>query len=466
MVTVSGNEVVANRSNFGAGVYALSYGLTGAGDVAVSGNRITDNIGNNGNGGGIYAESVAVTVTSGMVNVANNTILNNTSTGTNNKGLGGGLYANTSSTTTGDSGKIMVNGNMITDNRGEFGGGVYADSTSRTGLAGELDFKDNRILGNQASAGGGGITAMSVTVSGTAADIVLINNILAGNNAGTSQNGGGLWARSFASGTGKAGNFTLTHNTITGNRGTCGVSLYLEGNTVDIYNNIIRGNLSSCVTAVVDDINVDGMGILNGFNNNTSGGRTFDWTTSGGNIDHDSSFVSPGHWDEQGTPEDPSDDQWVEGDYHFRDGSPCIDMAHSTPPGMPVSDRDGNQRKVGSKPDMGAYEYAACFSISPEFDISVFCAQYAGTGYAFTLNYYKNPNDFNGLYWELNPTTFSQVDSSSSCLTTQQNLSLPIDCAQFLGKPYSFTLDFYKNPMVSNERFFWKMDVSTFKVKE
>lgn len=465
MVTVNGNKVVANRSNFGAGVYALSYGPIGAGKVAVSGNRITDNIGNNGNGGGLYAGSHTVTATSGMVNVANNTISNNVCNGAG-KGEGGGVYVYTSSAAPGNAGRITVSGNIIKDNRGGFGGGVYAESSSHTGLAGELDFTDNRISGNQASSGGGGITAMSVTVSGTAADTVLINNILAGNNAGTSQNGSGLWARSFSSSnSGKAGNFTLTHNTITSNRGACGVLLFLEDNNVDIYNNIIRGSLAS-VPAVIDDISVDGMGILNGFNNNTSGGRTFDWTTSGGNIDQDPFFVSPGHWDDGGTPEDSSDDLWVDGDYHLRVGSPCIDKAHSTPPGMSVSDRDGNQRKVGDNPDMGAYEYTACFPVSPELDISVLCAQYAGFGYAFTLNYYKNPHDPTGFYWELNPETFSQVTPSGPCLTLQQNLKLSVSCAQFLGKPYSFTLDYDKNPMMPSGRFFWKMDVSTIKAKK
>jgi len=464
MVVVNRNEVVGNTSNFGAGVYATSYGPKGPGDVTISGNRVTDNVGNNGNGGGIYAGSDAVTAASGMVSVVSNIILHNTSNGTNNTGMGGGIYAYTSSATTGDSGKIMVNGNIIKDNRGEFGAGVYAESSTRTGLAGELDFKGNWISENQAISGGGGIVAMSFTVSGTAADTVLTDNILAGNNAGTSQSGGGLWVRSVTS-SGKTGHLALAHNTITGNRGACGVLIYLDGNTADIYNNIIWGNLSACAGAAVHDMDVGGMGTLNGFNNNISGG-TFDWTASGGNIDQDPFFVSPGHWDEQGLPADSSDDLWVEGDYHLRNGSPCIDMGHSTPPRMPATDRDGNPREMMAKADMGAYEYATCFPVSPELDISIPCAQYAGVGYAFTLNYYPNPNDSNGFYWELNAGTFNQVTSSNPCLPIQQDLSFPISCAHFLGKPYSFTLDFCKNSKTSNGGLLWNMDASTFKAKE
>ena len=473
MVAVSGNEVDGNTSNFGAGVYALSYGPKGPGDVTVSGNRITRNVGNNGSGGGIYAGSHAVTAASGMVSVVSNVILHNTSSGTRNTGKGGGLYAYTSSATAGDSGKVMVNSNVVKDNRGEWGGGVYAESSSRTDRSGDLDFKGNWISGNQAISGGGGIAVMSVTVSGTAGDIILTNNVLAGNNSGM-QNGGGLWARSYnTDSTGSAGNFIIAYNTITGNRGGegNGILLNLDGNTADLYNNIIWGNLPDCVSAWERGVSVGGMGIINAFNNDISG-KKLEWTTSGSNIDQDPFFVSPGHWDERGTSIDPCSpaypsfgDVWVDGDYHLRGGSPCIDMAYATPPGMPADDRDGNQRKTGSKSDMGAYEYAACFPVSPELDISVFCVQYAGAGYAFTLNYYRNPNDPGGLYWELNPETFSQVAPADFCPMIQQNLSLPISCAQFLGKPYSFTLDFCKNSKSSKGGLLWKMDVSTFKAK-
>jgi|GEM_PF-996372 len=472
MVVVSGNEVAGNTSNFGAGVYALSYGPKGPGDVTVSGNRVTGNVGNNGNGGGIYAGSHAVTVASGMVKVVSNVVLSNTSSGTRNTGKGGGIYACTSSATAGDSGKVMLNINVIKDNRGEWGGGVYANSSSHADRSGDLDFKGNLISGNQANSGGGGIVAVSLTNSGTAGDILFTNNVLAGNNSGL-QSGGGLWARSVP-GSGKAGHFILTHNTITGNRGDgAGVTLNLDGNTVDMYNNIIWGNLPGCASAWEHGIIVGGMGIVNAFNNNISG-KKLNWTTSGGNIDQDPFFVSPGHWDKQSTTTidpcmpsyPPFGDVWVDGDYHLRGGSPCVDMAHATPPGMPVNDRDGNQRKTGGKPDMGAYEYAACFAISPELDISIPCAQYAGNTYAFTLNYYRNPNDSNGFYWELDAGTFNQVTSSSPCLLIQQDLRFPIFCAQFMGKPYSFTLDFCKNSKSSNGGLLWKMDVSTFMAKE
>ena len=37
-----------------------------------------------------------------------------------------------------------------------------------------------------------------------------------------------------------------------------------------------------------------------------------------GNIDVDPSFVAPGYWDPNGTPDDPNDDVWIMGDYHLK----------------------------------------------------------------------------------------------------------------------------------------------------
>jgi len=68
-----------------------------------------------------------------------------------------------------------------------------------------------------------------------------------------------------------------------------------------------------------------------------------------GNIDSDPGFVSPGCWDPNGTPDDPNDDFWVDGDYHLKSQggrwdpisqswvqdevtSPCIDAGDPSSP--------------------------------------------------------------------------------------------------------------------------------------
>ncbi len=73
-----------------------------------------------------------------------------------------------------------------------------------------------------------------------------------------------------------------------------------------------------------------------------------------GNIEEDPLFVSPGQWDDNGTPADPTDDFWVEGDYHLDAASLCIDAGD--PATALTEDLEGSPRPAGSGYDMGAYE--------------------------------------------------------------------------------------------------------------
>ncbi|MHC4682371.1 MAG: right-handed parallel beta-helix repeat-containing protein [Planctomycetota bacterium] len=90
-----------------------------------------------------------------------------------------------------------------------------------------------------------------------------------------------------------------------------------------------------------------------------------DWPGDG-NIDAVPCFAEPGFWSLNGTPEDPSDDYWVRGDYHLRSQagrwdprtrswvqdvltSPCIDA------GNPDSDWTAESWPNGGRINMGAY---------------------------------------------------------------------------------------------------------------
>jgi len=89
-----------------------------------------------------------------------------------------------------------------------------------------------------------------------------------------------------------------------------------------------------------------------------------------GNIDADPLFADPGHWDDNATPDDPSDDVWIDGDYHLKSRygrwdpaanagaggwvfdsvtSPCIDA------GDRGSDFSNEPQPNGGRVNMGAY---------------------------------------------------------------------------------------------------------------
>ena len=68
--------------------------------------------------------------------------------------------------------------------------------------------------------------------------------------------------------------------------------------------------------------------------------------------------MEPGYWDDNGTPSDPDDDFWVEGDYRLQPGSPCVNAGD--PEYVPVpgeTDLDGHARVLCDRVDMGAYEF-------------------------------------------------------------------------------------------------------------
>ena len=105
----------------------------------------------------------------------------------------------------------------------------------------------------------------------------------------------------------------------------------------------------------------------------------------------------------------------------------------------------------------------ACLSVGGDVSIRIPSAQYGGTNYAFTLVFYSNPNDPSGLYWKMDMSTFT-TGSGSGCITVGTDLGLPVCCAEYASVQYQFTLNFYNNPS-DPSGLYWKMDLSTFKVK-
>ena len=84
-------------------------------------------------------------------------------------------------------------------------------------------------------------------------------------------------------------------------------------------------------------------------------GSTLDWDP--GNIDADPGFVGPGYWDDNGTEGDTTDDFWVDGDYHLRWDSPCINTADPCSADyLDHVDIDAEPRVMIGRIDMGADE--------------------------------------------------------------------------------------------------------------
>lgn len=167
---------------------------------------------------------------------------------------------------------------------------------------------------------------------------------------------------------------TLTNCLIVGNRGfeisrrgTCGIGGeravgVSTGQRATLTNCTISGNLGG-------GVHYGGSTYLSALGSSTFVGNSIVWgngdnivPTDQATLDisysctaDDPHFVRPGHWEDNGTPEDLSDDTWIEGDYRLLPTSPCIDAGSLS--GAPAQDIDGNDRPQGGGVDMGAYEF-------------------------------------------------------------------------------------------------------------
>lgn len=256
-------------------------------------------------------------------------------------------------------------------NRAEYGGAMYNGE-------GHATLTNCDVVGNSGVTGGafynsdGAVTMINCTVRrnwcsgrggvvyvGSEDSATFINCVVTGNFA---PQGGVLYA------SGEDGRVTLTNCTVTGNRATdSGGALYIgEVEAATITNCIIRGNRPEEIyyeapgsATVITYCNVPGA------------------LADRGNIDADPCFAEAGHWDQNGTPADPNDDSWIDGDYHLKSQrgrwdpnsqrwvrddviSVCIDG------GDPNSDWTAELWPNGRRINMGAYGGTAQASMSPK----------------------------------------------------------------------------------------------------
>jgi predicted outer membrane repeat protein len=222
---------------------------------------------------------------------------------------GGGVYSLSSSATLINC-SFVGNSAHSTGNEYGYGGGMF----NRDGMP---ILTDCTFSGNLAERSGGGIY--------TGWDLTIINCIFNENSA--ADYGGGMDI---------VGNPTLTNCMFSGNSaGKMGGGLNIWIGTSILSNCTFTGNLAKNGKALACNATFPGYGNVKGVNCILWDGWdeifkiplskvdiTFSDIQGGwpgeGNIDKDPCFADPGHWDPNGTPQDPNDDFWVNGDYHLK----------------------------------------------------------------------------------------------------------------------------------------------------
>jgi hypothetical protein len=297
----------------------------------------------------------------GMSNLDSSPTLTNCTFIGNSTGWGGGMFNYYFSSPT-------VTNCTFTSNSGGDGGGMfnvyYSDSTVTN-----CTFKGNSAVY------GGGLNNLSYS------NPTVTNCTFTGNLA---YKGGGMYNNWY-------NDPIVTNCNFTGNSADYGGGMYNNyyGNP-KVTNCIFWGNtaangneiaLTYYSTIYADYCDVQGN--LPGIYDDGVG-TTINW--GAGNIDADSLFVDPGYWDENGTPSDPNDDFWVDGDYHLKSQgwrwdndannwtwddvtSPCIDAGN---PGALLGDEPMtldvdplNRWGQNLRINMGAYGGTAEASMPP-----------------------------------------------------------------------------------------------------
>ena len=278
---------------------------------------------------------------------------------------GGGMYNS-------ESNPNVVHCTFVGNSAGEAGGGMFNGDNSPA-------VTDCTFSGNAANLGGGMLnhnsraTLAGCTFSGNSADSygggtfdygsdpIITNCALIGNSAGLA--GGGMAIENSVA--------TLTNCTFSNNVSANGNALVCDSDGLpsDV-------GLTNCILwdGGSEIENNDGSTIAVSYSDIQGG-----WPGQG-NIDTDPSFVNAGYWDPNGTPLDPNDDFWVDGNYRLMAGSPCIDAGDNSavPVGI-TTDLDGKPRfsddpnttdtGSGIPPivDMGAYEFPGINLIIGDF---------------------------------------------------------------------------------------------------
>jgi len=247
--------------------------------------------------------------------------------------------------------RCVFRGNFATD----YGAGAIL-------CEGNTNIEDCLFVGNRAASYGGACHSQF-------GDVKLVNSILVGNQAGER---GGAWS------TREGSSLEIVNCTILENRAPEAAFLLVDRNSNPASSQV---SVRDCVLSNGDhEISSNDSPVEIAFSciapEIVAQGEEDDWLVLGpGNVDADPCFVDPGYWDMNGTPDDPNDDFFVEGDYHLKSQagrwdqaggswvqdevtSPCIDAGD---PNCPVGDEPFPN---GGVINMGAYGGTAQASMS------------------------------------------------------------------------------------------------------
>ncbi len=262
--------------------------------------------------------------------------------------LDGGGAGPVVSFTGGESENCVLSGFTIRNGCATAGAGIYGGPE---GYPTHATIRNNVIVGNAAQWRGGGLAfcngaifgnTISENTSGAGGGLYMCSGVIHDNviSANRASDGGGLYECQGV----------IRNNTIIGNSGQWrgGGLAWCQGEIVNciIWENTAGNSpqLENCVAPFYSCVQ----------------GWTGDPIVYG-NSASDPQFTRPGFWDDAGTPDDKSDDIWVEGDFRLSPDSPCIDAGDNTSVASDEFDIGGMHRTMFGgwefRVDMGAYEF-------------------------------------------------------------------------------------------------------------
>ena len=202
-------------------------------------------------------------------------------------------------------GALYIHGGDCTLRRCIFRGNVAEAWGGAIVCEGDMDMAACSLIGNLARAGGGAV----VHSRGHA---IIASCLFAGNWTGES--GGACFA-------GWKSTLTVVGCTVTENRSARGAFLGVDHNTEETDRHTV---VSNCVLLNGgDEVWTNAVPVEISYTCAAQGVVTLNdadgWVMLGpGNVEDDCCIANPGYWDSSGTPDDPNDDVFVEGDYHLK----------------------------------------------------------------------------------------------------------------------------------------------------